>query len=664
VRPVRPVPPPASVARQPVPRAPQPVYQVPPVIPVARPAPVPLPVPVPYARAAPMQLPPRRSPAGWLMKGIFLLFFVGASVAAGAFLLPGMTRGKGKADQGKTPSTATRDERPADPTKEPGTPAPTTRVADSFAPDPSVLARPGYTPPVTARPAASSVAQRLARRIDAELDRALAAGGIPVSPVADDAEFLRRAHLDLTGKIPTAEQAASFLDDTDPGKRSKLIEILIENGEYGRNLARVWRDLLIKRDLDNNRGLKTEAFTSWLADQFNRNEKWDRTVTAMLTAEGKEEASPATLFFMANQDNNQPNPAKLVGAVGNLFMGIHIQCAECHVHPYTSKWKQEDFWGMAAFFGKVRADRGGGKNKKRGPATIVEAAANGRGKKKGGPAGAVIAIPDPTNPRRTIKTVRAKFFEGEQPTLSKGPYRQHLAQWLTGSENPYFSRALVNRMWAHFFARGLVNPLDDMNPDNEPSHPELLQMLTDEFNRSGHDVKFLVRAIAGTQAYQRTSRPLPGNVEDEKLLSHMPVKVLDAEVMLGALATASGQRPGRAPAGRGGKRGNNGGLLGFFDTREYNDDPTEFSSGVPQVLKLMNTGLTSNGGPVVSRLMRSTKEPARVIEGLFLTALARRPSAAESERMLRYVNKQSDPARGYGGVLWALLNSAEFANNR
>src|SRR5262249_20256158 len=146
-------------------------------------------------------------------------------------------------------------------------------------------------------------------------------------------------------------------DSQDPYKRSRLIDELLASSNYGQHFANVWCDLIVKHDFDNNKNLKTEAFVSWLAEQFNQDKAWDKIVTALLTADGKEEQNPATFFLLANQDNNQPAPSKLVGATGNLFMGIQIQCAECHVHPFNDKWKPDDFWGMAAFFGHTRAKR-------------------------------------------------------------------------------------------------------------------------------------------------------------------------------------------------------------------------------------------------------------------------------------------------------------------
>jgi hypothetical protein len=395
---------------------------------------------------------------------------------------------------------------------------------------------------------------------------------------------------------------------------------------------------------------------------------------------------PPTFFIAANQDTNQPSAAKLVGATGNLFMGIQLQCAECHRHPFTAKWDMSDFWGMAAFYGHTRFDRPPGK-KKFAPATVVEVdrlpVLNKKGKiakgpkaKKGIDIGLAIPIPDPTDPRRTLRIARGRYFESDRPLpAEKVPYRPHLAAWLTSADNRYFSPATVNRWWAHFFARGLVNPIEDMSPENKASHPALLDMLSDEFTSSGHDLRYLIRAICNSKAYQRTSRPLRGNQSDEKLLSRMPVKVMTPYQLLDSLAVVTNTRTLVAPqmkfkgmkgakfakksvTGIGGHP-----LVRFFDTREYDDDPTELTYGVPQLLRLMNSNLTGSSDAVAVRLARLGDRP-RVIEEMYLLALARRPSPLEVERISSFVGRHSDPVKGYAGALWALLNSAEFISVR
>lgn len=638
---------------------------------------------------APAHIHPQTSSSGSILGWVFriggLLVFAGVWVYVGGFLLPKPKDERPPQPQGQN-EVVIRDKDQSQPSNEmmagdsddSDEPSDVPEDLDTFVVTATTsLTRPKAEPIVMPELPPGGGPLELAVAIDKELDRALSEAKVPASPLADDAEFLRRASLDITGRIPSYDQTVAFLASKDPHKRSKLIDELLASPHYGRHFANIWCDLLVKHDFDNNKGLKTEAFVAWLSDKFNQSEKWDKIVAALMTAEGKESQSPATFFLLANQDNNQPSPAKLVGATGNLFMGIQIQCCECHVHPFNSKWKPTDFWGMAAFYGHVRADRDADAKGKPKPGTAnlmeVERRAEPKGKaaKKNGDkaimAGASIAIPDPTNPKKTLATAPAKFFEGAKPSLgSKVPYRPHLAHWVASDKNPYFAPAMVNRTWAHFFARGFVNPIDDIKDDNPPSHPGVLKLLASEFTRSGYDLKYLIKTICNTRAYQRTSRPLPDNSADDKLFSHLQVKVLTAEMLLDSLALATSHeiaKGGGSAAGRKQMPVANS-TVRYFDTREPDDDPTDYSYGVPQVLRLMNTGLTNSGNEVVSRLTKAGTPKEKVIEDIFLTTLSRRPSDSEQKRMLEYVAKQKDPLKGYAGVFWALLNSAEFACNR
>jgi len=537
------------------------------------------------------------------------------------------------------------------------------------------LGRPMEEPVVPQLPTGVGAIE-VSKAIDAEIMKKLEEAKIPTSPLADDAEFLRRVYLDLTGRIPTCEQTVNFLKNRDPYKRTKLIDELLADERFGLHTASIWTELLVKRDFDNNKNLKTEAFHTWLAEQFNKNEPWNKIVETMITAEGKETENPATFFLLANQDNNQPSPSKLTGATGNLFMGVQIQCAECHVHPFTSKWKPTDFWGMAAFFGHTKFDREGADKKgKGGIATVVEKESGEKPKenkknKDKSPAilaGASINIPDPTNPKKTLAVAKAKYFEREEPKLAeKGPYRPAIATWVTSEKNKYFAPAMVNRTWFQFFARGFVNPIDDMKVENAATHPAALKLLANEFAKSGYDAKFLVKVICNTQAYQRTSRPTGDNGADEALYSHQLVKVIGAEELLDSLAVATSHKEKETMAKEKGKgKGDKGpaGTKGFFDVREYDDDTREYAFGIPHVLRLMNSGLTNSANNAAASIAKGQSNRAKIIDDIYLTALSRHPSEEETKRMLAFVVKQGD-AKGYGNVFWALLNSAEFVCNR
>ncbi len=634
--------------------------------------PPPLPVLRPIAPPPPPPAPRRRF-SGLALRVGALVLLAFASVAVGALALPAVRKAPANEPTGSVAESTTR--AGAQPARSQESDPGDDRAATPPAAPPLVFDTPKVQPRLPEGPA-YTLARQISREVQGKLDESK----LPASPLAGDAEFIRRAYLDIAGRIPPAPRVVAFLDDSDPLKRAKLIDELLASPEYGRHFARTWADILIKRDFDNNKNRRPEAFIAWLAERFNRDTGWDQIVRDMITATGEEGSTPQTFFILAHEDNRQVSPSKLTASVGNLFMGIQIQCAECHQHPYVSQWGINDFWGMAAFFAHTKAARGLNARGKRpaGPATIreVESSAAPKNRKgaKLGPAiraGLFIAVPDPNDPRKVIRTTRGKFFEGEQPSgTGKAPYRPQLARWLTAPENRYFARAAVNRTWAHFFARGLVQPIEDMGPQNRPTHPALLRDLSQAFVESKYSLKELIRAICNSEPYQRTSRPLPDNASDDRLYSHMPVKVMEARVLLDSLVVVTGQqrpRPAmprgkeglRSPAGRGGDP-----LVRFFDTREYDDDPTEFSYGIPQMLRLMNTRLSAASDAVAQQLVREHKGDAgKVLEELFLRALARRPSESERQKLLAHVAKHQEPARGHAGVLWALLNCAEFVSN-
>jgi hypothetical protein len=497
-------------------------------------------------------------------------------------------------------------------------------------------------------------ATALAQQIDGRISQQLAAEKIQASPVAGDAEFPRRVYLDITGIIPPAEKAAAFLASKDPNKRAKLIDELLASPQYGRHMADIWQALLFPHNSDNRR-LREDPLINWLKKGFNDNKPWDQFVTELLTATGPVDKNGAVTFFLAN-----PTPDKLTDLTSKLFLGVQLQCAQCHNHPFT-KWKQTDYWGMAAFFTKVST--------------------NGR-PKAAAKNGTVLAISEDAKPKgkraklpESAKIVPAKFFLGEEPTLSANePYRPVLAHWLTSAENPYFARAMVNRMWGQFFGRGFVNPVDNMSEDNAPSHPELLKDLADQFAANGFDLKYLIRAICTSQAYQRSSKPAAGNDKDTTLFSHMAVKSLSPEQLYDSMKLVLGEPAKAAPPGKGRKgaapakgkgAGNNprNQFVNFFQVEE-GADQTEYQGGIPQVLRLMNSGeFNTTRAAALARAEKAGHAPAAVVQQLYLATLSRRPTAAETQRLSAYVEKTRDHHKAYSDILWALLNSSEFALN-
>jgi hypothetical protein len=519
-------------------------------------------------------------------------------------------------------------------------------------------------------------AMAVAAAIDAAIDAKLAEAKMPTSPVCDDAEFARRASLDIRGRIPSPDRVAAFLADRDPAKRRKLTDEFLADKEYGEHFAIVWYHRMAKPDMCNQ-GLFSTKFMDWLADAFNSDRGWDGIVRDILTAEGERDKNPATVFWLANVEGDKKRviaPNKATGAATRLFLGIRLECCECHNHPFDRSFKQTDFWGVAAFFTGTHcegADRKGG-----GTPTITEGGRPERPNRKAGggpreyaPVGSIV-IPDSKG-----KTVQAKFVKGETPKLAgTSKPRAVFADWATSKDNPYFAPAAVNKLWANFFGRGLVNPIDDMRDDAKSTHPEVLAALADEFRAANFDQKHLIRCVCNSKAYQRTSQPLPQNKADEELYSHMKLKAMTADQLYDSLKVALEHdpaaqtgRPVRSGAvkykARGGPRDE---FRAFFHA-EADDDAgvvEEYAHGIPQVLRLMNSSELNNTATVVARLLKAhPSSPDKVIEGLYLRSVSRIPTPAEIARGRTYVSTGSDKAKAYGELFWALLNSSEFLFN-
>lgn len=500
--------------------------------------------------------------------------------------------------------------------------------------------------PLPEPPLAKKDAAQLARYIDTLVAKKLAEAKIPASPVCSDEEFVRRVYLDLTGVIPSADKAKAFIDSTVADKRAKLIDELLENPNYGRRLADLWVPRLYPRD-SNNRFVLKEPLVKWLTDSFNQNMPWDKMVHQLVTASGTVEENPPVTFYLANRSVD-----KLTDSVSQNFLGIQLQCAQCHNHPFT-EWKQTEYWGMAAFFSKVQPQ-------------------NPRNANKGGDNTKIGVQELPSKSRvkdffpESAKDVPAKFLEGDVAPLTVGqPYRPVLANWMVSPHNPFFSKAIVNRTWGQMFGTGFVNPIDDLLPENTPSHPDLLAGLARQFSADGYDLKHLYRAICNSQTYQRTSKPLAANKDDVKYFSHMTMKVMSPEQLYDSLTQVAGPaqtgerpRPMNPRPGGGSPRDQ---FVTFYLAGADAVNPMEYEAGIPQALRLMNSRL-GGGNPAVTRQYAGPRDaPAGVIEKIYLAALSRRPTKDELDRLTAYVAKANTPTEAYADIVWVILNSSEFA---
>lgn len=482
----------------------------------------------------------------------------------------------------------------------------------------------------------------LARAIDAEVQKQLDAQKLPVSPRTSDAEFLRRVYLDIAGVIPPEDRAVTFLASLQPDKRARLIDELLASPEHARQMTDVWLDLLMPSTAEAVRRDQM-PMVEWLTRSFVENKPLDRMFTELLTANGFQDENPAVTFFVVHESADQ-----LVDTVSKALLGVHLQCAQCHDHPFTS-WKREEYWGFAGFFGKV------GRLYDRSPQAVERYGSSENAKK---------ALMAPFS----AKKLPPKFLRGEQPKLDVDkPYLPALAGWLKSPDNPYFSPAMVNRIWFQLLGRGLVNPIERMNSDNPATHPALLEHLSRQFIAAGFDARFLMRAICLSETYQRSTRPLEGNKADQQLYSHLPVRVLQPFQLADSLERvwstgAKPTKPDTDPKAARRIHGVRASNAGYFATAA-GTLPTEFRSGIPQALRLMNGKDTTQVYRVLVKVFEQAKTPPEVVTRLYLIALSRQPTPDELERMDRFVKKHGSQPETYHDILWVLLNSTEFITN-
>src|SRR5262245_21904804 len=491
--------------------------------------------------------------------------------------------------------------------------------------------------------AAEPDAAELAALIDRHVEARLKAERVPPAEPADDAEFLRRVYLDLHGVVPTGEQAARFLADTRPDRRARLVDALLADPRYGEYLSDVWPGYAVSPPADDRRA-RADQFRKWLAERFNT-KTWDRITTDLLTATGKMDENPAVIYLI---EGRLPRTAPdLADLTSRYFLGVRLSCAQCHDHPFVA-WKQQDFWGMAAFFTQVQTP---GKSKlvytagiKDYPELTLDSL-----KKDGVPDGFLSRPPT--------------FLGGEAaPDDKKTTNRAALAAWLTSAKNPYFARAMANRTWWRLFGRGLVNPVDDMHTANPASHPELLDLLAKRFAESGFDHKFLTRAIVSSRAYQRTSRPGDALDKQAALFGRMSAKVLSAGQLYDSLVAVLGP-PARKP-GAGPQADTRAEFVQSFSD-DGDPDPTAYRRGIPHLLRQMNSDQFGgrNVPALAARLAEQDRSAEDVAADLFLAILSRRPTADEQKLFGAHATRTGSLETATRELAWALLLTSEFSLN-
>lgn len=489
-------------------------------------------------------------------------------------------------------------------------------------------------------------AEELATWIDAQFASAWKSQGVEPAPQSSDSEFVRRAFLDLIGRIPSVAEVRDFLDDNDPDKRRHLIDELLQRGAFANHLATIFRDqMLAGSSGQDTRGL-APSLETWLKLRFTANLPYDQVVSELLTAPlnrnpqnpipQNREPSPLAFYQAA-----EFKPENLAANSSRIFMGVQVQCAQCHDHPFAS-WKQPQFWSFAAFFKNTDIQRPDGTNMQ--------------------------AMDDSDDIRIPGKDVLvpALFLDGSKPVrTSNESKRMLLAKWITSADNPYFAKAVINRLWGNYLGHGFVQPLDDLDPSHPPAFPEVFDELCKQFCLHGFDLKYVVRTIAATRVYQLSSRGASAD-GDDTLIQHfarMPLRRLTSDQIYASFVQATSFREAAPNMSETAARDEF--QEKFVDSAV---SPTEIKTTILQALSLMNGRHTSLATDVEKSEFLSTVADAPYLNGtervetLFLAAYGRFPTPPEME--LLGINGASPVARQtLADIFWMLLNSAEFLLN-
>jgi hypothetical protein len=491
-------------------------------------------------------------------------------------------------------------------------------------------------------------------------------GTAETAPACDDATFLKRTSLDLIGQLPTPEQVTAFALDPLPDKRARLVDRLLADDRFAMNWARYWRDVILYRRSEDRALLVAESLETFLAEQFRQNAPWDQIAKAFVTAEGDVREHGETALFMAQGGATEETAAE----VARIFLGIQIQCAQCHDHP-TDRWKRQQFHELAAFLPRVELRPVRDPQKRSFEIVGVDREARFRGNPNLRRATLEHYMPDLQDPTAQGTLMTPKFFVTGRD-LEQGAdderRRSVLANWLVADSNPWFTRALVNRLWGELVGEGFYEPLDDMGPDRQCTAPQTLDVLAEQFRANRFDVRWLYRTITGTVAYQRESRsrrtpdgtPFVANCSQR----------LRADQLYDVLTTALGTSPtGQRGRNQGPARYGQGGPRGFF-AQLFGFDPSEpreeIAGSIPQALALMNSPLINQAisarrpGTGLSRLLAETADDEEVVVELYLRCLAREPKPAEIDTCLEHVRSTGNRGEAFEDILWALINSTEF----
>jgi hypothetical protein len=554
------------------------------------------------------------------------------------------------------------------------------RGLPAAAPTTDKNARKGDTTEGTTTKSATTDAEIIAL-INTSIKQGWKDAGVTASPAASDGEWCRRLYLDVLGRIPTVDELTAFTSEKSPNKRRALVDRLLESDkyveEYARNWTALWTNLLIGRppqQRDRRSMVNREGMQQWLRRSFLKNKSYDTMVYELVSATGcskpGEEGYNGAVNFLL--DNLQENAATATAKTARYFLGLQVQCTQCHNHPFN-EWKQDQFWGMNAFFRQTKALRTFAGRNEIDFVRLENEDFPGESNKNPKEAEIYFELRD-----GTTKVAFPTFVDGTEIGHSgfadEVNRRVELAKLVVKSE--FFGRAIVNRLWAHFLGYGFTKPIDDLGPHNAATNPELLERLGQEFSAHGHDLKQLIRWITLSEPYALSSKIGPKNKRDDPtlgekpLFSHFYLRQMRAEELYESLLAAT--EADKVKGSYEQQEKTKGAWLEQFTIAfgtDEGDDETTFNGTIPQTLMMMNGDLIQNAtkdepGSFLHKVWTSNMKAGGKIDVLYLAALARKPTANE----FRLANELL-AARGGDGmaalqdVWWALLNSNEFILN-
>ena len=468
------------------------------------------------------------------------------------------------------------------------------------------------------------------------------------SELCDDTTFVRRVCLDITGTLPAPEEVQKFVQNTQPNRRERLVDELLARKEFADLWVMKWAELLQIRSRDNMVYPKAAVlYFEWLRDQMLANVPLDRIVQQMLTASDSTFRNPAANYYQI-----EPDTLKLAENTAQIFLGMRIQCAQCHNHPFD-RWTMNDYYSFAAFFAQVGRKPGDDPRE-----TVIFDRRDGEVKHL-----------------VTGAAMKPKFLGGDTPEIKDQSRREVLAKWLTSPDNPYFARNLANLVWAHFMGRGIIEPVDDVRISNPPSNAQLLNALAGKFVEYKYDFKKIVRDICTSRTYQLSTRPNETNASDERNFSKAAIRRIRAEVLLDCVSEVTDTQDKFAGLPRGARAVQiaDGNTANYFLTTFGRASRTTVCScevkidpNLSQALHLLNGNTVQKkieDGALVKKMLKEGKNPEQIIDNLYLRCFSREPTATEITKLNKFLTPDQKPEQVLNDVFWSLLNAKEFVFN-